>query len=250
MASTNAHDKTAFNQCWDNGNSLCISQERRRNFLGRDFHNLFQDLSRSLNDCYLTAGGIEGDGLGEIIAIRLESPQHISYGAVADRYVTVDFSGWRYFRLVETESARWSDYAWNDSKSLYNVYREAIPFGAVESVKVWYQNLPPGKEVRCRIGPVKALPMTAAAVNDPTVTVNGAALAFPIEMAPGHWIERKGADDWMHYGPKGEELGKVTPQGAPPTLRAGENQLQFSCAPGKGAAPRAKVTVFSRGEQL
>jgi len=71
MASTNAHDKTAFNQCWDNGNSLCISQERRRNFLGRDFHNLFQDLSRSLNDCYLTAGGIEGDGLGEIIAIVL-----------------------------------------------------------------------------------------------------------------------------------------------------------------------------------
>ena len=36
---------------------------------------------------------IEGDGPGELIAVRLESPQHLAFGAVADRYVTVDFTG-------------------------------------------------------------------------------------------------------------------------------------------------------------
>jgi hypothetical protein len=85
---------------------------------------------------------IEGDGNGQIIAIRLESPRHVSFGAVADRYITVDFIGPRLFTLVETESNRWSDYVWNDGKWLYNVYRETIDFSKVESISFWYNNLP------------------------------------------------------------------------------------------------------------
>ena len=46
---------------------------------------------------------IEGDGLGEIVAVRLESPQHLAFGAVADRYVTVDFTGKRWCTLLETD---------------------------------------------------------------------------------------------------------------------------------------------------
>ena len=91
---------------------------------------------------------INGDGNGEIINFRLESPHHLAYGAVADRYVTVDFTGWRYVEMVETESERWSDYTWNDGKSLGDVYRETIRFDAVESVSVWLNNLPAGRTSR------------------------------------------------------------------------------------------------------
>jgi hypothetical protein len=89
---------------------------------------------------------------------------------VADRYITVDFTGRRLFTLVETESARWSDYVWNDGKGLYNVYRETIDFGTVESVSLWYNHLPEGRPARCVIGAVKALPMVACAVQNPAVT--------------------------------------------------------------------------------
>ena len=199
---------------------------------------------------------IEGDGLGELIALRLESPQHIAFGAIADRYITVDFTGPRFFTLVETESTRWSDYVWNDGKGLYNVYRETIDFGAVESVSVGYQNLPPGKEVKCRIGPVKALPMLAGTVKDPALTVNGTTFVFPVEMTSGCWIEFGGWDDCALYSPKGEHLKQVTPQlsagqaGTLPILQATENSLQFSCASAPGPSPRVKVTVFCRGEEL
>ncbi|MHB9030668.1 MAG: hypothetical protein ACYC9O_18025, partial [Candidatus Latescibacterota bacterium] len=104
---------------------------------------------------------VYGDGQGELLGFRLESPKHISYGAVADRYVTIDFTGWRYFELVETESVRWSDHVWNDGKWLYNVYRETIDFGRVESLGVWMNDIPAGKAVECRISPVKALPLAS-----------------------------------------------------------------------------------------
>lgn len=193
---------------------------------------------------------IEGDSLGEVVALRLESPRHLAFGAVADRYITIDFTGKRWFTLVETESARWSDYTWDDGKGPYNLYRETIDFGVVDSVALWCQNLPPGKEVKCGIGSVKALPMLPGAIKDPAITIDGVTVVFPGELASGCWIECNGSEDCALYGPKGEVLGKVTPSGALPTLRAGRNQVQFSCAPNKGPSPRAKITLFARGEDL
>ncbi|MHC4226991.1 MAG: hypothetical protein ACYSW0_06140 [Planctomycetota bacterium] len=193
---------------------------------------------------------IEGDGQGQIIAIRLESPRHVSFGAVADRYITVDFTGPRLFTLVETESARWSDYVWNDGKGLYNVYRETINFGTVESLSVWYNNLARDKPAKCTIGPVKALPMVACTVKNPVVTVNGKALTFPVEVQSGSYLEFNAVNDCVLYGSKGEVLAKVSPEGSITVLSAGENQVRFSCDAVDGLVPRLKLTVISHGKPL
>ena len=193
---------------------------------------------------------IEGDGQGEVIAVRLESPQHLAYGAIADRYVIVDFTGPRYLTLVETESSRWSDYQWNDGKGAYNVYRETIRFDAVSAVSVWCQNLPPAKTVKCRLGPIKALPMLPATLKNPALSVNVARLEFPVELPSGSWLEYDGGGDFAVFGSKGEPLGRHTLKGAPPLLRAGENRFEFLCPSLAGPSPRAKVTLFSQGEEL
>ena len=193
---------------------------------------------------------VEGDGLGEIIAIRLESPRHISYGAIADRYITVDFTGRRLFTLVETESVRWSDYVWNDGKWLYNVYRETIDFGNIESVSIRYNNLPRDKKVSCILGPVKALPMLPCTIKNPTVVVNGKTNVFPVEISSGSYLEFYGNDNCTLYGSKGETLMKMVPEGKIPLLLKGKNQIRFSCDQTKGPAPRVKVTVISYGESL
>jgi hypothetical protein len=203
----------------------------------------------NLKPCQALGLWIDGDGSGEIVSVRLESPQHLAFGAVADRYVTVDFTGKRWFTLVETESARWSDYTWDDGKGLYNLYRETIDFGAVESIAVWCQNLPSGKQVKCGLGPIQALPMLPGTLNDPAVTIDGVTTTFPGELTSGSWLECNGPEDCALYGSKGELLGKVSLSGRLPALRAGQNQVQFSCASGKGPSPRAKVTVFSLGEE-
>jgi hypothetical protein len=193
---------------------------------------------------------IEGDGSGALLAIRFESPRAIAYGAIADRYIKLDFVGRRFLSLVETESSRWSDYVWNDGKSLYNAYRETIDFSAIESVSIWLQNLQPGRETRCRLGPVHALPLRSGLVKNPSLTAGGRTITFPVELASGSWIECNGPDDCASYGPRGEPLGKVAPRGDWPALNAGVVPLQFSCDPSLSPKPRARVTVFSRGAEL
>ncbi|MBP9902803.1 MAG: hypothetical protein KBH45_15185, partial [Verrucomicrobia bacterium] len=193
---------------------------------------------------------IEGDGSGALLAIRLESPQHLAYGGIADRYLTVDFIGRRTFTLVETESTRWSDYVWNDRKVLYNAYRETIHFDAIESASVWLQNLPAGRETKISIGPIRALPLRSVVVKNPKLTVGGKYLEFPVELKPGSWLECNGPDDCAVYGSKGEALGKLKPRGDWPTLEAGINTLECSFDSGTAIPPRVRVVTFAHGEVL
>jgi hypothetical protein len=204
----------------------------------------------NLKDHQALAVEIEGDGSGALVAIRLESPHAIAYGAVADRYIKLDFTGRRSFSLVETESTRWSDYVWNDGKHPYNVYRETINFAAIESVSVWLQNLPSGRPTKCGLGPVRALPLHAGLVKNPIISVGGKTIEFPVQFASGSWIECNGPDDCAVYGARGEPLGKVTPQGEWPTLQSGIARLQFSCNSSAAPAPRAHIIVFSQGADL
>lgn len=193
---------------------------------------------------------VEGDGLGELLAFRLESPRHLAYGAVADRYLPVDFTGRRLVTLLESESTRWSDFEWNDGKGLYQIYRETVDFGAIGSVSVGFQNLPPGKTVRCRVGPVHALPMQPCTIRQPALTVNGVTVVFPAELSSGSWLESQGSEEGVVYGPTGERLATVPLTTPLPMLRTGENRLAFTCVPAEGATARVKVTVFSQGDPL
>lgn len=193
---------------------------------------------------------VEGDGSGCLVAIRLESPHHLAYGGIADRYIMVDFVGRRNFTLVETESTRWSDYDWNDQKTRYNAYRETIHFDVIESVSVWLQNLPSGRTARVGIGRIRAVPLHLASVVNPTITVAGHTIEFPVKLGAGCWIEANGPEECTVYGTKGESLGIVTPRGDWPTLNAGENVLRFSGQPEGAVQPRARVVTVVNGEVL
>jgi hypothetical protein len=203
----------------------------------------------NLKECQGLGVEIEGDGSGALVAIRLESPRAIAYGAIADRYISLDFVGPRLLSLVETESSRWSDYVWNDGKSLYNAYRETIDFSAIESVSIWLQNLPPGRETKCLLRPVRALPLRPGLVKSPSLIVGGKTIMFPVELASGNWIECNGPDDCAAYGARGEALGKVTPRGDWPALNVGAVPIQFSCELSGAVNPRARVTFFTRGNE-
>jgi len=193
---------------------------------------------------------VEGDGSGALLALRLESPQHLAFGAAADRYIVLDFVGRRQFTLVDTESSRWSDYQWNDGKSSYNLYRETIEFKTVDTFSIWLQNVPPGRETRCIVGPVLAVPLKSVQLRNPKLVVGDATLEFPVELKSGSWLEANGPDDCKVYDSRGEPIGSVTPRGRWPMLQPGPNGLSFACEPGDGPTPRAELTVFCLGEEL
>jgi hypothetical protein len=120
----------------------------------------------------------------------------------------------------------------------------------VESVSIWYKNLPKGQEAECIIGPIKALPMVACTVKNPAIAVNGKTIILPVEMSSGSYLGFDPGNDCVLCGPKGEVITKVTPGGAIPVLSAGENQIRFSCDAVDGPAPRVKPTIVSHSEPL
>lgn len=193
---------------------------------------------------------IEGDGSGALVSFRFESPAHIGFGGVADRYVKVDFVGSRSFVLVETEAERWSDFTWDDGKGLYQVYREGVHFESISSMSLGLQNLPASRPVRIHLGPVHAVSLVAEEVRQPRLIIDGASLLFPVRLTPGSWIEANGPDDCLVYGPKGESLGNVVPRGDWPTLRSGVTAARFECEPGVSTDPRARVVLVTRGDSL
>jgi hypothetical protein len=193
---------------------------------------------------------VNGDGQGEILGFRLDSPEYVAYGALGDRYLDIDFTGWRYCELVETESGRWNDFAWNDGKSGYNVYRETINFGKIESFGLWINNVPEGKEVSCIISPIKALPMVKTTLKNPSIAIDGKKIVFPVEMTSGSYIEYFSPENCTLYGPNGAVISKVKPQGAAPVLVPGKNRVTFSCTGQAGFTPRANVTVIGYGDPL
>ncbi|MCX8052425.1 MAG: hypothetical protein N3B12_01340 [Armatimonadetes bacterium] len=190
---------------------------------------------------------IYGDGSGEILNFQLTCPEHLVSG-VADYYVTVDFTGWRYFELVEPEGERVDDYLWPYAGNVYAIYREGIHWSAISRLTLWLNNLPVGKPVKVYISPVKALPLAAAKLVNPSVTINGNKITFPVELETGCYIEYNSPSDCKLYSPSGELLREIVPEGSV-ELRPGRNDLSFACEPpADGISARARVTVWSFGD--
>ena len=115
---------------------------------------------------------------------------------------------------------------------------------------IWCQNLPEGRQVKCGVGPITALPMLTGKFENPAITIAGVTMVFPVELTSGNWLEYNGSEGCTLFGPKGEVLSKIVPSGGLLTLRPGRNEVQFSCKFGQGPSPRIKVTVFAKGEEL
>ena len=193
---------------------------------------------------------VYGDGQGELLNIQQRSPAGHAVGGIGDHYIEVDFTGWRYFELVELEGGRIADYAWPYGGDAYGIYREAVDYSQVETFALWYNNLPPGKNVACYVSPIKALPLAKASVKNPSITIAGKTITFPVEIETGCYLEFAAMNDCKLYGKNGALLSEVTPQGEVPPLAAGDNTLTFSCDPLSGLNPRARVTVSAEATPL
>lgn len=203
---------------------------------------------------------IKGDGSGALLNLMLDTPHQFSAGVRGDRYVKIDFTGWKYFELVETESERFSDYSWPGAEILseemvkdlfvYKSYMHTIQFSKVHKIQLWYNNLPPGKEVKCVLSPVKALTMVPIRIENPSVIIRGEKIVFPVTMTSGMYLEFLSMEDCKLYGPKGELLKEVKPIGKEINLVAGENEIRFSCEGPESVNTRVQVTVISEGRPL
>lgn len=192
---------------------------------------------------------IHGDGQGEVLNVQLRSPDHLVVG-IGEHYVVVDFTGWRYVALVEPEGRRFADYVWPYGDP-YAIYRESVNYGQVSSLTLWLNNIPPGKTVTCRLGPIKAVPLASGVVRNPAVAIGGRSIAFPVALESGAYLEADTTGAARHYAPDGALKADIKADGAMPEPASGENEVRFTCESSpEGPPPRAAVTVCCEGEAL
>jgi len=191
---------------------------------------------------------VHGDGRGEVLNLQTRSPEHRVAG-IGEHYLVVDFTGWRYFTLVEPEGERYEDYAWPYGGA-YAIYRESVNDDAVSALNLWVNNLPAGQPVSLALSAVKALPLVDTALHHPAITVDGQTITFPVDIKTGEYLELAADGECSRCGPDGKLLQQVKPVGSIPTLAKGKNDLRFAATTPDGAPARARVTVFSRGKPI
>ena len=206
---------------------------------------------------------VHGDGKGAVLNLQLRSPENVTPGA-AERYVRLDFTGWRRVELPEPESERLSTVAWPYAAdratwetnrtaafgAAYKLYHPWVVYGSIGALGVWLNNVPANGETEVVIGAVEALPLVDGVVTYPSVTVAGRTLTFPVELQSGQWLEYEPGKPARVYSPSGKPLRQVEPTGEAPTLQSGANEVTFSCRENPSTPPRCRVTLQTRGKDL
>ncbi|HOE10388.1 MAG TPA: hypothetical protein PLQ35_01890 [bacterium] len=192
---------------------------------------------------------IYGDGKGEVLNVQLRNAEHLTNRGMGEHYVIVDFTGWRYFELVELESERYANYTWPYGSD-YSIYRENVELEFTKWVTVYCNDVPQGAEIQCGVGPVKALPLVPITLKDLSITVGGMTITFPVRLETGQYLECYSLADCKLYGRDGELLGEVNPEGDLPDLQPGKNEIEFDCKCLSDASARARITVMTKGEAI
>ena len=193
---------------------------------------------------------VHGDGKGQLLNLQLtNSPEY--FRTLDDHYVKVDFEGWRYFELLmrERDAAAYHDYQWPYGAHCV-LHRSPLVRPVVNKLTVYLNNLPPGDEATCYLGPIKALRTRKVVLHHPTVTLGDTKLVFPVDLQSGMYIEFESADDCRVYDERGNLLEWLEPLGDVPRLASGENRLAFECRGTEGFRSRAEITVVACGQPL
>ena len=192
---------------------------------------------------------IQGDGKGELLNLQLFNPPD-QHRCRSDHYVTVDFTGWRYFEFLlrERDAARYPDYVW--PYDLHGVFRFPLVRSGVGGLNLYWNELPSGESVTCLLSPIKALPAIKVRLERPSVTIGERQIVFPTALESGQYIEFESPSECTVYGEGGDVLGRIAPEGDVPLLTRGDNAVAFTGVGAEEYRIRASVTVVGMGEPL
>ena len=197
---------------------------------------------------------VYGDGKGEIINLQLFNGPAASPTTLDDHYVTVNFTGWKYFELAlsERDVERYGDYVWPYAftTNYWAIWRTSLTKSLVTGINIYYNNIPVGDTATCYISLVKALPIADITLTNPQVTIGSSTVTFPTTLTSGQYIEFNSMTDCKRYDINGNLLGSITPTGTLATLNQGANLISFTDSSTSGyGVIRANVTLATYDKQ-
>jgi hypothetical protein len=207
-------------------------------------HTLYYDQPQDLSANRMLGAWVRGDNSGALLNLHLGIPR----GMTTDQYVDLDFMGWRYFLFPRCEDDRVFDYAW---PYLWKHSLLSLRWGQIDRFALLLNDVSPGGEVSCRLGPVKALHTSPSTLVNPRVTINGASVTFPGTLSGDSYLEFTEEGKCRFFDPNGFLLGEVEPEcDRPVLLGSGTNEIEFSCEAGSTQGQAVWITVIAEGERL
>jgi hypothetical protein len=188
---------------------------------------------------------IHGDGQGEVLNFQLRCPEHVVAG-IGEHYVVVDFTGWRYFELIESEGERYANYSWPYGND-YAIYRETVDYKQIEKFTIWINNLPANGSAKIYLSPVRATPVLKAKMRNPRLSLGDRTLPLSVELESGSYLELNSQTDCKVFGSDGAFLTDVKLASSVQTLAPGANHLRFGWDASPGVNPRARITTATFG---
>ncbi|MBE5867869.1 MAG: hypothetical protein E7293_02775 [Lachnospiraceae bacterium] len=200
---------------------------------------------------------IMGDGRGETVCMRLESPEHIAHG-YSDHYIKVDFTGWRYYSFYEFENCERRHEDWAPTQMDYHVFTDSLPFYAVYSEEVAYDRLEsltvlvnrPG-DYDIRMKSVHILPHKEIVLKRPTLIIGDQRISFAADLKSNTFLEYDPINNQaVVYDMAGHVLDRPAVLGAAPILEEGENTVTFIADCKEPYQKRVAVTLCTAGEVI
>lgn len=192
---------------------------------------------------------VYGDGGGQHINVRMQSPFHMTSGFI-DRKLTVDFTGWRYFALVEADNGMIddSDYYPTDSYDhwLYEEFRQHVHFGSISKVSLQVT----GNTTNLRFRTFRALPLTTSYLFNPEFQMNGQKITFRGKIKNGHYMEYMPGGRAVVYDAFGNEVSEMQPDATSFKFSTGDTALRFSGTNESGKPTSVRITVRTNDDKF
>lgn len=195
---------------------------------------------------------VYGDGKGEVLDIQLKSPKYVLSGTL-DRVITVDFTGWKCFRLIESDGERlgedyWpfsggghynaydhdpvfavaqdvplSQYEWHPSGLDLDIYftnREKVDMSDISGISVWMNHMRDGEAYHVVIGEISAFPIVQTELEGLSVVVDGESYAISGKLPINSYVEYA-QERWYAYDENGNLLKNISFPALPSVISAG-----------------------------
>ncbi|MFC1544628.1 hypothetical protein ACFL4X_00535 [Gemmatimonadota bacterium] len=206
-------------------------------------HTLYYDDYIDLSGHRMPGLWVRGDSSGALLNLHIGCQSGISI----DHYIDLDFRGWRYIELPRSEGARIYDYEW---PYLWKHSLVSLRWSQVDRFAIYLNDIPPGGEVDCLIGPVRALHITESAITEPSISCEGRKIVFPGTLLQDEYMEYDGGENCRFFGVDGHLKHEIEVSGERLLLAHGKKSLAFGCESSSPRGGSAWITVFTEGERV
>lgn len=189
---------------------------------------------------------VHGDGSGNLLDIQIFDRNGRYYRS---HYADLNFSGWKYFEFHKPEEARTYEFQWP-----YGSYFSGRSFSYEEVPEIGFSYLinaiPSSGKVETCLAGLEALKEFPAKLVNPSISVNGRTLRFPVSLAPEEYLEFDENGEYRVYNGNAHVVASGKAEGEIPVVISGENRIAIESGYECEREARAKLTMITVGKPL